>query len=397
MRQLVIVVSDLYVAASTALPAGARGSATASATAGAPDLSRLSGLTSLMRFGALEALPRGWRESLALWLGREDIGTASPGAVAACAPSVVGRLIAPGGPSLSDRLTAPGRTTQTSHWVWLAEPVHLTASLTSVHLSPQGRLRLDETEQSELCRAFDAAFGETGYALVPTRAGRFLAIGPPLPEEVATTDPARCLGSTIADALPRGRAAGALKRLGAEIEMWLHEHPLNARRTRAGRPPVSTLWLWGGGAPLPAERAAEPAAGRAADRAVNRAPASAIFGDDPFVEGVSHLAGATCEPALRGLASLAASADRAIIELELFSPSVEREGRGIPSAMPIHALEALDRDWIEPALERLARREIERFVVVANDRRVSMMRRDRLKRWRRPRAALIALAAQRQP
>ena len=25
--------------------------------------------------------------------------------------------------------------------------------------------------------------------------------------------------------------------------MWLHEHPINAHRMRAGLPPISTLWL----------------------------------------------------------------------------------------------------------------------------------------------------------
>ncbi len=386
-----------------------------------------------MRFGTHEELPRGWRSSLAAWLGREDLAAANPGAVAACAPSVAAR---PSMQSESSTLSRPSilarpspppaRGTPTSHWVWLAEPVHLTASLTSVHLAPQGRLRLNETDQAQLCGAFNEAFAETGYTLVPTRSGRFLAIGPPLPEEVATIDPARCLGSTIADALPRGHAAGALRRLGSEIEMWLHEQPLNVQRARAGRAPVSALWLWGGGSPL-----AEPGApllsrelgapplprGPGAEGIGNRSPTNAIFGDDPYVEGLSHLVGVTCGPAARSLASIAAAADRAIVQLELFSPSAEP---GAPSgepaapsgasdmpmdaiAMPLaalaapDALAAFDRQWIEPALERLSRREIERLVVVANDRRVSMMRRDRLKRWRRPRSALVALAAQRRP
>lgn len=376
MRQLVIVVSDLYFtegdfATSAARPAaGARSSAA---------LARLPGLTGLMRFGALEALPRGWRSWLAAWLGREDLASASPSAVAARA--------------------ALGRGTPPSQWVWLADPLHLIAGLTSVHLSPQGRLRLDQPAQAELCRAFDAAFAETGYALAPTRSGRFLASGPPLPQDVETTDPARCLGSTIADALPRGRAAAPLRRLGAEIEMWLHEHPINVRRARAGRPPIGTLWLWGGGAPLAVEESVAAAG--------DRSPATAFFGDDPYVEGLSHLIGAACGPAAGSLASLAAAAaDRRVVQLELFSASDDsrvgpRDEPRSPEdspATPLHAIEALDRHWLEPALELLGRREIERLVVVANDRKVSIMRRDRLKRWRRPRGALAALAAlQRAP
>ncbi len=321
----------------------------------------------------------------------------------------------PSQPSILARPPLLDRRTPTSHWVWLAEPVHLAASLTSVHLAPQGRVRLNEADQAQLCGTFNEAFAETGYGLVPTRCGRFLAIGPPLPDDVTTTDPARRLGSTITDALPRGRAAGALRRLGSEIEIWLHEQPLNVQRARAGRLPVSTLWLWGGGPPLPHELGAPPLPhAPAADGIGNRSPANAIFGDDPYVEGLSHLVGVTCEPAAPSLASIAASADRTIIQLELFSPVAEPAvpsgepaapsgASAVPTeamAMPLaalaasDALAAFDREWIEPALERLGRREIERLVVVANDRRVSMTRRDRLKRWRRPRSALVALAAQ---
>ncbi len=378
VRQLVIVVSDLYFAAGAALPA--------SREASARDIGRLRGLTSLTRFGALEELPRGWRSWLAASLGREDLAAASPGAVAAHVAALSSREF------------------QTEAWAWLADPLHLTASLTSVHLGPDGLLRLDEPDQVELCRAFAAAFAESGYALVPTRSGRFLAIGPAPPDAVRTMDPARCLGSTITDAIPQGRAAGALRRLGAEIEMWLHEHPLNARRERAGRPPISTLWLWGGGPPVaPNEGKAVVrdegkaiARGEEAAFARDRSRATILIGDDPYVEGLSHLVGLACEPAACSLASVASTPERAVVQLELFSGGTDAQTGGT-SVMPIHSIEALDRAWIEPALERLARRELERLEVVANDRRVSMRPRDRWKRWRRPRAALAALAAPAAP
>jgi hypothetical protein len=375
-----MVVSDLYLAPGAA-----------PALAGEM---RLPGLDRMVRFGTLEQRPQGWRPWLAEWLGRHDLARASPGAIAACAPSVAAGFSVAAGPSGARAPAGPGRETQTPQWVWLADPLHLTASLTSLHLMPQGLLRLDGPTQAELCRAFDASFAGTGYALVPTRSGRFLATGPAPPGEMQTTDPARCLGSAIGDALPQGAAARALRRLGVEIEMWLHEHPINAHRMRTGRPPISTLWLWGGGAPLSAARGLS-----AVDE---RSPVAALLGDDPFVDGLSHLLGVPCGPvpygaAARGLASLAAAADRGVVQIELFSPGGDSHPPDGSSAAPFHApaapapLEALDRDWIEPALELLARREIACLAVVANDRQVSLTFRDRLKRWRRPRAVLTAL------
>ena len=41
-------------------------------------------------------------------------------------------------------------------------------------------------------------------------------------------------------------------RINTEIQMLLHEHPVNQRRQGDGLPPINSLWLWGGGvAPQP--------------------------------------------------------------------------------------------------------------------------------------------------
>ncbi|MEM8816279.1 MAG: hypothetical protein AAGE85_10645 [Pseudomonadota bacterium] len=49
------------------------------------------------------------------------------------------------------------------------------------------------------------------------------------------------------DWMPRGESAAAYRRQLSEIEMALHEHPVNAERMQSGRFPVNSLWLWGGG------------------------------------------------------------------------------------------------------------------------------------------------------
>jgi hypothetical protein len=347
-----MVVSDLYLGDAAPL---------AGVEASWPALARLA------RYGALTALPQGWRSWLARWLGSEDIAAASPAAVAAAA---------------ADSLAPEGSR---AVWVWLADPVELRAGLTSVHLT--ALLRLDAAEQSELCRGFDEIFAETGYRLSPTRCGRFLAVGPFAQGEAERSDPARWLGSSLAGAFAQRRAGESFRRLGAEIEMWLHGHPLNERRARERRPPVSALWMWGGGAPL----ARANAAARSASSEDGRAQAE-LFGDDPFVEGLSHLTGARWSPAPLSLASVAPSAERTVIQIELFGTEAQR-GRLAARASPIAcAAETLEREWIVPGLERLDRRDIERLVVVAGDRQVSLTRRDGWKRWRRRRPALAALA-----
>lgn len=71
------------------------------------------------------------------------------------------------------------------------------------------------------------------------------------------------------DFLPRGADTSTHRRILSEIEMTLHEHAVNLRRIEEGKPPVNSLWLWGGGvAPERTQRPQPP-----------------LFADDPLLTG----------------------------------------------------------------------------------------------------------------
>ena len=52
--------------------------------------------------------------------------------------------------------------------------------------------------------------------------------------------------------LPSGDSMASWRRLMTELQMLLHNHPLNQQRVTTGLMPVNSLWFWGGGS-LPAE------------------------------------------------------------------------------------------------------------------------------------------------
>lgn len=81
------------------------------------------------------------------------------------------------------------------------------------------------------------------------------------------------------DYLPAGEDAASHRRLVSEIEMALHEHPVNERRVAAGKVPVNSLWLWGGGA---------------APEKITR-PQPPLFSDDPLLLGYWESATAVAE------------------------------------------------------------------------------------------------------
>ncbi|MEL7186771.1 MAG: hypothetical protein AAFN50_10140 [Pseudomonadota bacterium] len=47
--------------------------------------------------------------------------------------------------------------------------------------------------------------------------------------------------------LPSGEETALHRNVLSEIEMALHEHPINLERIEAGKQPINSLWLWGGG------------------------------------------------------------------------------------------------------------------------------------------------------
>ena len=76
--------------------------------------------------------------------------------------------------------------------------------------------------------------------------------------------------------LPQGPDAADYRRLVSEIEMALHDHPVNKQRVQEGLQPVNSLWLWGGGE-LP-------------DAGNTDLPM--LFADDPLFKGYWMLVGA---------------------------------------------------------------------------------------------------------
>jgi hypothetical protein len=331
--ELVIVVSDLY------LPEEGRA-----------DSVSLPGLERIARFGRKSALAD-WRPWLARRVGCEALALEAAACVAArcCNADIAGA-------------------------VWLATPVHCIAGLSSVHLEHRGLLKLPLSSLAALAADFHRVFQGTGFALHPLASGGFLLAGP-ASDDAQPTEPARCVGMNMAAARPRSQA---LRRLGAEIEIWLYEHPVNRSRSERGEPPVTALWLWGGGTWAPAPRApsADPPLGDCA------------FGRDPYLEGLWCARGARVAALPASLADLEASpAHCSVIVVELADFLAAERTAGVGDA-----LDALDARWIAPAADRLARGALRRLTVIANDRCLTLGRHDALKRWRRARRGLSALA-----
>ena len=351
MPGLVIAVPDLY------LPRELRGAGADAAT-----VADLPGIGSLARFGTRTKLAAGWREWLLHGAGRADLAGVAPACIAAAALEV---------PSAAAALEpCPARTGAR----WIAMAVHLQAGLTRVHLDHRGLLRLPVEEQAELASAFAHTFGSSKHALRPLPAGEFLLDTPDI-TAVAAHEPARCVGGELHELMPAGATAAALRRLLAEIEMWLHAQPLNERRSRRGEASVTGLWPWGA-----VGRIVRP------ERKVQSAVPLAC-GEDAWLEGLCRLTGSVCRPLPEHLEEVLGATAGGTVLLSGVGGQLRRDEDTVGEA-----LLRLDQRFIAPALQALRRGMLESVSVIINDTRVQVRRGSLRRFWRRARGGLAEFA-----
>lgn len=133
-------------------------------------------------------------------------------------------------------------------WVFLATPVHYLAELSNVRFAGEGVLSLDAAEAAALALDFNRVWSDAGVDLWAGSNRLFCGFDAPL--DVTTQDPEFARGRHLESFLPAGPDAARLRRLMSEVEMWLFDHAVNRRRRQRAELPISSLWLWGGGAPL---------------------------------------------------------------------------------------------------------------------------------------------------
>lgn len=144
------------------------------------------------------------------------------------------------------------------------------------------------------------------------------------------------LAEVAGRAIQPGRGGMAWHRLMNEIQMALHEHPVNDTREARGEPPINGVWLWGAGTLQPVTT-----------------PVSSVTGDVPLARGLARHAGlavpATPADAKSWLELAPASGVHANIE----SAVARAELAGDVPAWRA-AIQTLEQHWIAPLVDALS-------------------------------------------
>ena len=133
-------------------------------------------------------------------------------------------------------------------FTWLsADPAWVQPDLNGVRLLACGQLQLEMAEAHALAEPLRQVFDDAGLQLeisTPDRWHLRLPPNSPLPIFAA---PEQALGEDLSQHLPQGAEGRRWRVLLNEIQVLLHQHPLNAERRVHGLVPINSLWLWGGG------------------------------------------------------------------------------------------------------------------------------------------------------
>lgn len=245
-----------------------------------------------------------------------------------------------------------------------ARPVHLLTAIDHLQLAPRD-VGITAEESVALLRDLNRHLEGRGL--------RFHARGPADDWQLECDElidcgsipPDAAEGRNLRELMPRGPDGARVRSLMNEIQMLLHDHPVNVERAARSRPAINSLWLWGFGPVREAKSIELPA----------------LYTDDVWLSGIWRLHGA----AGRSLEEFAAG-DHGRAGDVLVGWS--RTPRGLED----EALADADRRCFAPSLAALRSGAVRALDVLTGERAFAVDSRARLRFWRRARPLAEAIA-----
>jgi len=266
-------------------------------------------------------------------------------------------------------LAADGGVAGDAYWL-RADPVHLRVMRDRIVLADSSVLDLTRDEADALAGTISEHFG-ADLNPQPLHPQRWYLRYPEAPQ-LATTPLSLAVGCDIDPLLPQGPDAMRFRTELNELQMLLHEHPVNQAREARGELPVNSLWLWGGGR-LP----------------VACATPVPLHADNAEVVAL----GGFCNARMQ---ALPAHPDAQLLAGEgvVLLDALTRAGQVGDAYGWREALRELEQDWFAPL--RSALRTIDphglRLLDPVNGKALHLHAHDAWKFWRRPRSLISLLA-----
>ncbi|MDP2640655.1 MAG: hypothetical protein Q8Q16_08315, partial [Betaproteobacteria bacterium] len=285
-------------------------------------------------------------------------------------------------PAAPFSLIAEGGTPGSELWI-CADPVHLRIERNRMMLADSTLFRIARDEAEGLAGSINSHFGDSlvVYPMQPQRWYAGLAACP----DMETTPLSLVRGGAIEARFARGPEAMRWQAFANELQMLLHDHPVNLAREARGELPVNSVWLWGAGRlpPLPAR----PSARRSTRTSAQ--PFQHVAASDPLARGLAQASGAQARDlAANAQAWLAEAGGIAAIGLIVLDSLAAPSDYGQAEAWR-EALSQLELNWFVPLLAALKQGTIGMLTVhllgLDHALQVEVTHSDLRRFWRRPR------------
>lgn len=235
---------------------------------------------------------------------------------------------------------------------WLrADPAHVRPDINGVRLLACGEsLMLSEQDSTALLPILKPLFGDSGFLIdAPTPSHWYLRL-PAEAKPPLFTEPSEALGGDLFEHMPEGDPGRRWRALANEAQVLLHNHPWNARRAAQGKPPVNSLWFWGGGVL-------------------------------PDIVRSTHAQAQSGEAQLQALACACDGVDMTSVPTCFTTPDVDT----LIDLRDVSDLSVIDEAWLQPACDALRRRELRSLSLDLGDGCGYILRGgQRWRFWRRP-------------
>ncbi|NTV10003.1 MAG: hypothetical protein HGA47_04420, partial [Zoogloea sp.] len=244
-----------------------------------------------------------------------------------------------------------------------ADPVHLHFARDHLLLADAADLGITRDEADQLVAGLNETFADIGRFEAATPERWYLR--PEHAPRARFAPLAEVVSRPVAMFMPAGEDERYWQRTINELQVWLHNHPLNQAREAAGRRSINSLWLWGAGR-LPAGLAT---------------PARSVLADSPLARGLARTAG--LQPQAAALPAAPDDDTLALVEA-LYRPALY-----LDLDTWRNALAQMETEWFAPLLAALKSRRLQALrITVPGDRALltlDIAARDLWKFWRKPR------------
>lgn len=190
---------------------------------------------------------------------------------------------------------------------WLrADPVHLVLQRDSFSLSEPVPIYVAREQAEQVIASLNQHFSQDGLVFFIGNSGAWYLRLNQQPQ-IQTVLPGVATGRNIYQFMPQGAAAAAWVSYLNEVQMLLHEHPVNMARESAGEAAINSIWLSGGGFMPQPSLSVQPEVAE-----------DLVVANSPFYHGLAKWSGMPYQVAAQSLANILQRAEsRQHVRLQL--------------------------------------------------------------------------------